>query len=257
MIRRPRRPGFTLLEIILALGIGLVLMFALFVMLNSQLSHSQAGRESIQEATLARAILTRISNDVAGSLGPYDPRQATEAASGSDQEASAVTTTTETGTFNVGIQGDTKRLLLAVGRVPRELLGPEKLRADVSALPKVSDLRRITYWVVEGQGLARQEVTRVTSEELDEIPPDVNDPGKYIIAPEVKSISFQYWDVESSWVGDWDGSVPGVDGDTPIGPPAAIEIVIELDRGKDREPGRYRHVISVPTGNNYSLQQTQ
>jgi hypothetical protein len=248
MTRRPRRRGFTLLEIILALGIGMVLMFALFVVLNSQLSHSQAGRDSIQEATVARAILARIVNDIQGTLGPYDPRQAADPPA--DETGAPSMVTTSLATFNVGVQGESTRLILSVGRVPREILGRDKLRVEDSALPKVSDLRRIAYWVIEGKGLARQELKVVTGEEMDSVPPDVADPDQHVLAAEVKSISFQFWD-GAGWVADWDGTTPGEDGDTPIGPPAGIEITLEIGRS------RYTHVVSLPTGNNYSMQQAQ
>src|SRR5205807_641138 len=44
------------------------------MVMRSQYMHTQAGRESIEEATLARNILTKISSDIVNSLGPVDPR---------------------------------------------------------------------------------------------------------------------------------------------------------------------------------------
>src|SRR5437762_7977250 len=75
------RAAFTLLEMILALAIGLVLLAGLYAMMSSQLSHAQAGRTSIQEATLVRSLFARMSDDIASSLGPYDPRQQTDTSS--------------------------------------------------------------------------------------------------------------------------------------------------------------------------------
>ena len=43
----------------------------------------------------------------------------------------------------------------------------------------------------------------------------------------MKSITLQFWD-GSAWVAELGQLEPGADGETPIGPPAAIEIVLEL-----------------------------
>lgn len=267
-----QRKGFTLLEMILALLIGALLMTALYATMSYQVEHAQAGRDLLQQATLARSILARISDDVTASLGTYDPRAAADTSSGS-ANASATTTTTsattteessatpvagETVKFNIGVRGDANQLTLTVGRVPRELFAPDKLRLDSSALAKVCELRRITYGVLEGKGLYQLEISRVTSAEIDDDLIDLEQ-GRQL-ASEVRSITFQYWD-GSAWTSSWSSNDPGPD-ETPIGPPAAIAIEIELSRPQvmvdgelvDLEPRRYRHVVALPTGNNYSTQ---
>jgi prepilin-type N-terminal cleavage/methylation domain-containing protein len=255
------RRGFTLLEMILALLIGLFLMGAVYTMFDRQFSHSKAGREATEEATLVRSIFARISTDIAGCLGPYDPKQVPDASAASNSANATSGANQDMATpavsgmvqFNYGITGDANSLSVCSTRVPRELLGPDKRRTDVSGAPKVSDLRRISYWMASGQGLAYQEVKRVTGENADQAVSEPDQLIKYI--PEVTGITFQYWD-GSTWAASWDSNSPGADGDTPVGPPAAIEIVIEMtDRRSDEGEARtrkYRHVVSVPTGNNYS-----
>jgi len=285
----PKRVGFTLLEMILALAVGLVLMGALYTMLGSQLTQAQVGRDAVEEATLVRSILARIANDVGGSLGPYDPKQVpsgggtpssnssstsssstsgnsnsadpSSSANGSDADSTENTMPTTSGpiVFNHGIVYDGNQLILSVSRAPREVLGADARRQEDGTLPKVSDLRRVIYWIEEGKGLAVQEVKRVTANDID-VTASSDEPIKYI--PEVKSMTLQFWD-GGAWVQDWDSSVPGADGETPVGPPAAIEIVLVLKhrgkQGDEAEPAElreFRHVISVPTGNNYSSPMT-
>ena len=96
MSRRGLRPGFTLLEMILALSIGLVLLGALYMTLNGQLFQAQAGRDVVEEGTLARAILTRIANDILGHLG--DPGQTPESSSSTSTTPASTDTTAATGT---------------------------------------------------------------------------------------------------------------------------------------------------------------
>src|SRR5439155_7652437 len=93
MTRLRLREGYTLLELILALGIGMMLMWALYVALSYQLSNSQAGRDSIQEAKVANAVLARIADDIAACLSTYDIQKsaASSAASGAGAASAPAT----------------------------------------------------------------------------------------------------------------------------------------------------------------------
>jgi prepilin-type N-terminal cleavage/methylation domain-containing protein len=283
------RGGFTLLEIMVAAAIGVLLMLALYVALDAQLRHVDAGREVVEESTLARALLARIGNDVAGSLPPVVPRRtksgssssSAPASTGSTQGASSTasssastgsstqsqeTTTTETTStgligpvkFNLGVQGDVNRVMLYLSRVPRELNV-----AGGSAAPS-SDLRRVSYWLAGGAseplGLARQELRLATAEEALGGLPASGDEPLYVIAEEVKSLEFRYYD-GTAWQESWDGSTVG---DTTtgasIGPPAAIEIKIGIVPAGMRKQPRpldmpemtlkyFRHVVAIPTAN--------
>ena len=64
-----------------------------------------------------------------------------------------------------------------------------------------------------------------TDDGTNALPPDVPEGSYQLIAEEVKSLQFQYWD-GSAWQDSWDGTVAGSDGSTPIGPPPAIAITI-------------------------------
>jgi len=88
------RVGFTLLEMILALSIGLVLMISLYSVLSLQVQQAQSGRIILQEATLARSILSTMASDIRATLGAVPPTPTAPANSG----ASSPTTTTSTST---------------------------------------------------------------------------------------------------------------------------------------------------------------
>ena len=54
MRNRRRRPGYTLLEILLALTIAVMLLAAVYTFVGYQLKQAQAGRELIEQTTLVQ-----------------------------------------------------------------------------------------------------------------------------------------------------------------------------------------------------------
>lgn len=266
------RAGFTLLEMILALAIGILLMYSLYSVLSQQVQQAQHGRLTLHEGTLARSILTRMTSEILCSLGPVntfvqpDPSAAASTPSTTTPTTGTTTDSTTTPsdttggvqtnstvTFNLGVYGTSSLLVLNVSKVPRELI-----KTDPTQQALVCDLRRISYWQITSRGLARQEVIQATSTDLATVPPDIDDAESYVIAPEVKDVSFQYWD-GTTWLDYWDGSeLGGVTGDIPIGPPSAIAITLTFNRrGADNVEleesslPKYRHVVNIPAGNSF------
>ena len=166
--------------------------------------------------------------------------------------------------FNLGVQGDSGTLQLFVSRLPRDVTGG--LNPNDPTVVQPSDLRRITYWLAGDPsnplGLARQEVTLITAPGATDLtPPLVADESSYVIAPEVRSLSFSYFD-GTQWQDTWDGTQPGGDGVTPMGPPLAIAVVIGITQPGSKATDAaslkyYRHVIAIQTANNPTPQQTQ
>jgi type II secretory pathway pseudopilin PulG len=269
-----RRPAFTLLEMLLATFVSVLLLGALYVAMELQIRHAQDGREAIEQGQLAHALLATMTKDIKLCVTPVTPTPttslsppskdggtpATGAAAGtaaagtgntpSSQGTTSSSTTASTGNtiqFTLGVQGTANSLSLYISR----LLTDEEVKA--SRTEGMSDLRLINYWLVtDGStpiGLARQEHKRVTADEASAEPT----PPQSLMAEEVKSLQFRYFDGES-WFDSWDGTEVGYDGVTPLGPPLAIEITLGLviPGGDTRYGGLpsvkyYRHVVAIPT----------
>jgi prepilin-type N-terminal cleavage/methylation domain-containing protein len=278
------RHGFTLLEMILATFVSVLLMGALYVAVDMQLRHEQLGRDAIERDTLARALFSRMTNEIKACVTPAGPVPPPPKAASTPTTASSSTpstTTPNTGSsagtptttsnsasstptstassststalrdtiqFTLGVQGTENTLTLYVSRLPRELDDPRA--------PTVSDLRLISYWLAtdgtKPVGLARREFKRVTSEEANgSAPASMPDETPHIIADEVVSLQFRYFD-GVSWYDTWDGTATGFDGLTPLGPPLLIEIVMGMvvpggDSGGRPDLKVYRHVVSIAT----------
>ena len=277
--RPVRRRGFTLLEVLLASALAVILMAALYVALDVQLRLADAGRESIEQATLTRAIVQRFENDLAGSVSPVAPAVETgrsnqsggsgagaggtatagagaattgagnigAATTGMEGEAVTEVVMSETIPFQAGVIGESDRLTIFAVKVA----GQGKNLDETGEAPTPADIRRVTYWATE-KGLARQELPWLTSEQLlnstDPIPEDGKDESDYVIAEEVTRVQFEYWD-GSAWADTWDGRQTNADGKTLKGPPMAIRVHFWLNV-PGPNPGEtvekeFRHTIAV------------
>src|SRR5262249_23692004 len=143
--RIQRRSGYTLLEVLLASAIGVLLMGALYVAMDVQLRHAQAGREVAEQSLLVRALLTRMGNDIKASLAATPPDRSGSSGGGANAAgggAAPAATAPQAGaagggnasgqpastpapaaagnsvTFNLGVQGSSDRLTLFLSRVP-------------------------------------------------------------------------------------------------------------------------------------------
>jgi hypothetical protein len=164
----------------------------------------------------------------------------------------------------LGVIGETDVLHLFISRFPREAV----YAPDPSNPPVVSDLRRISFWLAGGSdaplGLARQEVLIALSDDaLNNLPPGLDDETQFVMASEVQSLRFQYFD-GTEWQDSWDSTQLGADGMTPIGSPPAIAVTIGVMPAGKVNPGDpppalqyYRHVIAVATANGTTQLQQQ
>lgn len=291
-LRSPGRGGFTLLEVVLAMAIGVIVLVGLYFALNNTFSAMQEGRAIVQQSQVARGVINRIHNDVSHNLGPISTYTATaltqwqNGTSGAGTASAGSTSSSTTGgttsslngvsstntsgssssssssagglgpvNFNLMVQGTDSSLALYIARLPRDITGGQNPN-DPSVI-QAPDLRRISYWVDSDQGLARQELKAITAtDQLNIMPPGIDDPSTVkFIAPEVKNITFSYFD-GSNWQDSWDGTQVSTDGVTPQGPPPAIAITITVSRGEatgdNARDQTFRHVVAIPTANNFN-----
>src|SRR5262249_26228553 len=137
-------------------------------------------------------------------------------------------------TFNLGVQGDTDWMALYVSRVPREV-NTEDAASDQA---NVSDLRRITYFMA-GDRLYRQELKMARATDTGSLPPGTGDSDVTLVAKAVTGLKVEYLDPQTlSWQDSWDGTTVGSDGQTPVGPPSAIRVTIDVvsRSGESDEP---------------------
>jgi prepilin-type N-terminal cleavage/methylation domain-containing protein len=291
-----RRAAFTLLEMVLALAIGVVLMLGLYLTLDLFFKSVESGRTNIEQAQVTEKVCSKFTTDVIGhrpmlpnptsgnsgggsggggtgsTSGTGSASSTSGSSSGSTMGSSstgsstggAASTATTSGPFpyNLGVQGGTDYCSIYIGRVPRSNFQVDTANSQSSSnqntQPTDSDLRRIDYWYVYGDennsGLARQEVVMVTNtDDINNMPPGIADEASYIFAKEVIAVTFEYFD-GTSWQSSWDGTIPGPDGVTPVGPPLAIAMTISVARSdvkttdvSDPSVVTTRHVVHIPT----------
>jgi prepilin-type N-terminal cleavage/methylation domain-containing protein len=273
--RQSRRPGFTLLEMILAMAIGVLLMLGLYITLDMFFKSVETGRTNIDQAQVTQAVCKKFTADITCHLpvlanptsGSSSSSTSTTSTTGTSSSTSSTTGTAATATttgpfpYNLGVQGGTDYCSIYIGRVPRSNFQVDTSTSNSNnsqnTQPTDSDLRRIDYWYVydpDNSGLARQEVVMVTNQDnINNLPPGIADEASYIFAKEVMAVTFEYFD-GTSWQSSWDGTVLGTDGVTPLGPPLAIAITISVGRSdvkttdvSDPSVLTTRHVVHIPT----------
>ena len=286
---RRRRAAFTLLEVMLASVMALLIMYGLYLAINTQLKFADSGRSEVEAATLARSLVARIHGDVMPGVGQPDPSRylaqgngqnqsggaggstpggstpggsggtpttpattgstpGTTGATGSTPSSTSPSTTGQTTTTLAAFVGDETSIQVFISRVPRVLTGG----VPPADAPPESDQRVVQYWLADNGGLCRQEL--VVSTTATDIPwaKGTGSESNYLIAPEVTRLEYSFWD-GTTWNDTWDSTEPGSDGMTPLGPPMAIGVKLEIKTpgpsgGKERVR-TYFHIINIPTAN--------
>jgi Tfp pilus assembly protein PilV len=261
-----RRRAFTLLEVILASGLSLVLLAALYAALKLHLTFAQKAPEQVRRSQQARAILMRIARDVRAVLTEAGDQTsqgnsgqtttADTASSGSNTGTSSATSSSTTTTTSdpsmdttatdpdvyaaaFGMLGGSDWMQLYVaGNRPN--LDDAELSALSGSVAQASNLVRVTYALTmltgtaDAQGrterlaLARSEVASIGAQRLDSSgdEADLRATTEYL-CDDLAYVQFQYWDdTLATWVESW-----GVD--VPVAPPRAIKVILSLQRPEE------------------------
>jgi type II secretory pathway pseudopilin PulG len=305
----PRRAGagFTLLEVLTALGLSVLLATAIYGAIAIYLRVSAGDQGELERSRLVRALLRQMTLDLQSVVFRAEEETETSAeisgessataASGSGASGSSNSTSGETQTIEIasvadtvqstslGLIGDGEKLTVHVSRPARGMNYQPVLSAG-GANVRTSDLQSITYFLanpsaggLEGavgqratsgqptasgpQGLARLVGDRMAIEYAD-IERDVETLAQAaeIIAPEVVSLQFRYFD-GLTWLAEWDSvSAQRL--------PNAVEITLGLRRLISEEEQRAnpfspelraaatevvetrRHVVALPLAEPYT-----
>ncbi|MGE3315556.1 MAG: hypothetical protein AB7O26_10610 [Planctomycetaceae bacterium] len=177
--RRARsRVAFTLLEVLLALGLSLLLLGALNLALDLYRQYTTIGRNDIEQAQLARAILQKMAADIrcavappekeGGSSGSTTSGGSSQGSGGQGGSSTGGTSGSETGATEfqivdpsaayakdvVGVVGDLQTVVLTICRPTRAAnLSPT---AELTVAPPLSDMKSVSYFLATdgGEGLS-------------------------------------------------------------------------------------------------------
>ncbi|MDA1051624.1 MAG: hypothetical protein O3C40_14240 [Planctomycetota bacterium] len=195
--------GFTLLELMLALGLTIVILMAISMAVDLHLRSFDSRRQQIEESQLARAVLKIIADDIRNTVQEYeqdlsgleqmianiaegaaqssgtgdadatlDSGVADEATTASQDLASSVTLPSKP-----GIYGNQYQLQLDVSRLPRfdeyqSMLAASNATLEITDIP--SDIKTVTYYVLSGNAaVSASGMTATKQDVLTSTDPDV------------------------------------------------------------------------------------
>lgn len=230
-MRAPRH-GFTLLEMVLVLSLTGVILGLVGTAIYVQIRAAEKGRLLVDEAQLARAVLTRIAEDLRNAV-PLAAKPSAASASGSSDTATE-------NAFAGGLQGSLQCLQVDAACMSRPNLLLTATTSGGSERPTLSDVKTVTYSLGNpgtlspaergdslsdsAGGLYRREMERAAfTWAMQQGQADVLNLATSLVAPEVVDLQFTYYDGETA-SDSWDSTQQGK-------LPTAIKVAIGLRRG--------------------------
>ncbi len=275
-VRRAR--AFTLLEMLLAVGLCSFLMITLWIVYAAYADLFDRGQARVERSQLSRALMLQIAEDLRAAIQDPLPGQPAEPAGAVQRRRFGLSGTRD------GLRIDVLQVTPLQGNpVP---VGRERQRAQASGA-RVPELRTITYEFrgsaagnsaegVARHGLARRELDFETPLEPadlnDELPDQQNSEGqngrraaddRWVFVPEVSGLRFRYYS-GTGWTGSWNSlqrrSLPvAVEVTLEIGDPQARESAGEWDEefaaASSRRSGAsvttLQMIVDLPASPNY------
>lgn len=262
-IARHQGTAFTLVEVLMAIGLSMVLLLAVYEAMHLYFRISTVGQEDMKRAQLARAIFGKMTEDIHSVV--YRKADTSDAETDSaddsgdpaadpDDDPDAIDDTEvdpedETSDQSIGVFGDAQTLLLNISKPTRQHLNalPDET-SEVTSFG--ADLQSVAYFLTgadssgtlqetvarqatdsngeEASGLARMQGDRLAMNLADETGDvDMLASNSTILAKEVIFLQFRYFD-GFEWYEEWDSDELG-------GVPMAIEIIIGFESPVDEE----------------------
>ena len=238
------RAGYTLLEMVLALGLGTILLTAVYAALDMHWRYSVTGEVEMERSQLARSILEMMARDLKSTIFQVEQETedtSTELSDSADSETAmtieVISEEDEESAGSPGLVGDEQTLMITVSRPQREIGTITEEAQTIS-----SDYRSIAYFLagsgsgllaemmaeewtdatdgeMEWPALARLEGDRLQMMQADQLG-DLNTLSGQtkILAAEINRLEFRYFDGEE-WQSSWDSAEMNA-------LPWAVEIVI-------------------------------
>ncbi|QDU89981.1 hypothetical protein Pla175_33800 [Pirellulimonas nuda] len=272
------RSGFTLIEVVLAVGLSVILLGLLTMAIDLHLIRVDASRSTVEQATLVRGVFRIVADDfrqaAIGSI--QDTAEASELAEASaafdvdsiDQADPAATTDPLEAEAVVrpgfGMMGDAVSVMAYLERERPSPITPQTLSPMAQqAPPPMAGLTLVRYALADGsqmggdgqplRGLVRQEVNRDVYLYQQQLGGDAFAYGTtWSVAPEVVGMSIAYTDGTTTYT-QWGTT----EGQAPL--PVAIELNLAVrtdglhaaqagDPAAAADIRNYRMVIALPAG---------
>jgi type II secretory pathway component PulJ len=198
--------GFTLLELLLALGLFVVLIGMLWNIISLFSKTQTYGTRLAERSQLVRSLAQLLEDDLKAAI--QDPIHPSESSTGDDDVR------------RFGLNGSLQTLRIDVIEInPFAAITPQPRQALLgevqTATPHAAELKTVFYDFQQSAGLSRREIDFET--------PDVNAQGvegSNLQAPEVVGCRFRYYN-GSTWSDSWESLERG-------GLPVAIEVTLSL-----------------------------
>jgi prepilin-type N-terminal cleavage/methylation domain-containing protein len=220
------RSGFTLIELIVAMGMVAILSVSLYASLRIAFRARESAEKTIEPARTAELAMEFIRNDLQNAMTP-NPNAATP------NTVSTTPPTAVTGPF-IGTDGKDGR-----GRDADDLIffstSDSPLHVDANG-----DIKQIELAVVQAQGNGDYVLVRRVTPNL--LAPTTPNPDEEVICRGVGGFNLRYYN-GAAWSDTWDSTQTQFDNTIPV----AVEVTLQLDRQTNSgQTQSYRYVRVFP-----------
>ena len=214
--------GYTLIEVVLALGLAVIVLGLVGMGIHVQLAVAAKSRDQVEEAQLARGLLQRIADDLRNAVPFIPPPSSTSSSASSDSGApdpstsSGTSDSINTTPISGGVYGTTQAIQIETARRPRASFASlQQIVNDPTQPARLSDIRVVSYSLGAPSNVdMSQELPSSTSgtgglyrHDQDRAEffygsqngqPDDADPATELLAPEVVDFQLSYYGDTSS-----------------------------------------------------------